>query len=166
MTDVAPELTDSGKLKPEHHAVVDAIVDRMQKRDTEQSGAAKAAARMRTWKEIVAAAVFFIGLFYGGALVFKEFQDKPTMKAVDDRIDSKVAPLAKDVEAVKGKVEEVEKSTDSIKRDVRRVKQVQDLQLDQAAWQGDVLDHLANKRRGPAPRKPDRVREKERELIR
>jgi hypothetical protein len=122
----------------------------------------KAAKRWDAAKVAVGAVLFFASLIGGAAVTFKELQDKPTKKEVHSIAEEHVEPVREEahkVEAVAHDVEEIQEDVDSVKR-------VQDYQIEQAAWQGDVLQHVAEKKRTKPPPKPDSLKRKERELLR
>ena len=139
---------------------IDDLVDALR----EQNERSTVASRVRTTKEVVAAILFLVALVAGAAVTLSELQAKPTMEDMDQAVEEH-------------RRDEVHTQTgvalDSISRDVQtmqertdRMEQVQVYILESLAWQGDVLEHLARKRKGSPPRRPDSLRRMERELIR
>lgn len=124
----------------------------------------RTATRAKNLKEIAVAAFFFASLIAGGALTFKELQDKPTKHEVEQAVEhhatEEMHPATKEV------TQEISTDVESIKKDVETITKVQDYQIEHAAWQGDVLEHVAAKKRGKAPKKPESLKSKERELLR
>lgn len=118
----------------------------------------------RTWRRVLAVkdlflAVVFLGsLLWGAAVIFQRLADKPTQDQVQQKIETRIAPI-----------EEVQKTQakaiTTITTDVKRTKQVQEVLLEQNAYQANVLEHVANKKRGSPPPKPKDLDDKERALM-
>lgn len=150
-------------LTPEFQHLLAALEWRDAQKAADSVSMDKVATRAKSLREIAVAAFFFASLVAGAVLTFKELQDKPTKVEVESAIESHKTTEAHPVtqEATKKLTTDVE----SIKEDVETVKEVQDYQIEQAAWQGDVLEHVAAKKRGPAPQKPESLKVKERKLL-
>ena len=143
-----------------HLAVkLERLIDAMEGRET-ADGVAKIAARAVRVKEAVAAVLFLAALIAGGALTFRELQAKPTQAELRGTIKHHRQNEVHDQTAA------LETQTQQIKTTVERMQQVQGYLIESLAWQGDVLEHVANKRRGKPPAKPNSLKQKERELIR
>ena len=98
-------------------------------------------------------------------MVLGELKAKPSNDQMHHAIELRVKPVegiaAKNAEAVR----RVETDVTKVKDKVERIEDVQGYQLEQSAWEGDVLEHLGSKARGKAPSRPPELKEKERELI-
>jgi hypothetical protein len=156
-----------GTLTPEDHdgltaALLAAIEAKDAQRAADSAILEAAASRAKNLKAIASAVLFFGTLIGGGAITFKELQDKPTKKEVHTIAEEHVEPVR--AEALK--VEDVAGDVEEIREDVETVKSVQDYQIEQSAWQGDVLQHVAEKKRTKPPPKPESLKKKERELLR
>ncbi len=127
---------------------------------------AKAADRAKNLKAIAGAILFFGSIFAGAVLTFQELQDKPTLEDVLKVTETKVAPVREKATEVEAVVSDVAGDVDEIKEDLDRVEQVQEYSLEQSAWQGDVLLHVAERKRTKPPAKPESLKKKERELLR
>lgn len=128
---------------------------------TDQSELTQSAKRSRAWKDIGATVLFFSVLIAGGAVTVKELQDKPTLGEVQEHVENVVKPVREKVQ----EVDVMKADTKSIRKDVGRMKKVQTYQLEQGAWQDDVLEHMVNKTKGKPPEKPPSLRAKVRELL-
>ncbi len=117
------------------------------------------AGRWESLKTIGSAGVFFVALIGGGAVTFQELQDKPTTEQVEHRIEESVAP-------VRALAVGVAEDLGEVKTDLERVKDVQDYSLQNAAWQGEVLDHIAQRKKGKPTAKPETLKDTERDLLR
>jgi len=109
-------------------------------------------------KDAVVAIVFFASLLGAAAVMFQRLAEKPTMREMEEAVETRVAP----VEKVQS---EQAKTITTIESDVNRTKQVQEVVLEQNAYQGKVLEHIANKKRGDPPGKPKELERKETELM-
>lgn len=143
-----------------HLAVkLERLIDAMEQRES-SAGLDRIARNATRVKELIGAALFLAALVAGGALTFRELQAKPTQtelrKAIRDHRQNEVHD----------QTAQLERQTRQIKTTVDRMQQVQGYLIESMAWQGDVLDHLASKRKGRPPRKPASLKAKERELIR
>jgi len=90
--------------------------------------------------------------------MFQRLAEKPTMREMEEAVDVRVSP----VEKVQS---EQAKTITTIESGVKRTKQVQEVVLEQNAYQGKVLEHIANKKRGDPPGKPKELERKETELM-
>lgn len=143
-------------------ASIVAELDRMQMRRASDSAPMRAAARkVEQAKQIGGAVLFFSSLIAGGALTLRELQEKPTAKEVEHTIEEKVRPIREQA----AKVDVLAGDLSGVKSDIGKVKDVQSYQIEQSAWQGDVLQHVAERKKTPPPPKPASLRAKERELI-
>ena len=119
----------------------------------------RTANRVKAARDLVLAITLFGTIVVGSVLTFQELRNKPSTEDVREQIVTTIKP-------VEEQGDENRSDLISIKRSLGRMKKVQSFQLEQAAWQMSVLQHVAEKRKGPAPRKPDELRRLERELIR
>lgn len=142
----------------ETQKLIGSIVDAVR---TDQNALSQSAKRSRALKDIGATVLFFSALIAAGAVTVKELQEKPTLREVQDHVEEVIEPVREKVQ----EVDVMKADTKAIKKDIGRMKQVQDYQLEQSAWQGDVLEHMANKKKGKPPGKPSSLNEKERELL-
>jgi len=157
----------SQTLTPEDHesstmVIIKAMEAREKYKAAETATFDAAANRAKQIKTIAGAVIFFASLIGGAAVTFKELQDKPTDAEVQEAIETTVAPVR--VQAAKA--DENAAVMEEIRGDVERVKSVQDYQIEQSSWQGDVLQHVAEKKRSKPPPKPESLKKKERELLR
>ena len=153
--DLAPEMEDTVT------ALLMAMEHRERQRAADSAVLESAAKKANSLKAIAAAVLFFGSLFAGAVVTFKELQDKPTTKEVHSIAETHVEPVRKEAH----KVEDVAEDVDEIKEDLDRVEKVQDYSLEQSAWQGDVLIHVAERKRTKPPAKPESLKRKERELM-
>ena len=93
------------------------------------------------------------------AIQYRELVSKPSADDVRESVDSAVKPLESAADDLHDRMEKVEGN-------LGRMQRVLEYQVEQSAWQSQVLDHIATKRKGRPPRKPARLLEMERELIR
>jgi hypothetical protein len=141
---------------------VSAILTALERRDAAKSvDVDKVAKGFGNAKTIVQALGLFGVLVSGGVLTFSELQAKPTQEDVVNLIRKETAPIeekANEVESVKSIAAETQK-------DVDRIEQVLEYQIQRDAWRDDVVDHKLARKRGPAPSKPESLRAKERKLL-
>jgi len=149
-------------LSPEESSLVGAITELIEQReknareDSRTNG--KVLRRFVLVKDAVVAIVFFASLLGAAAVMFQRLAEKPTMREMEEAVETRVAP----VEKVQS---EQAKTITTIESDVNRTKQVQEVVLEQNAYQGKVLEHIANKKRGDPPGKPKELERKETELM-
>ena len=103
-----------------------------------------------------------VALIATASLTLFELQAKPSTPRVEEMIDAR----AKDVEVRVENVEKAAADLATVKDDVERIDDVQDYLIEQSAWQGDILEHIAGGNRGRAPAKPESLKRKERDLLR
>ena len=154
-------------LTPEDHealtpAMVQAIAVNKKTESEDSAILAAVAARAKNIRTIVGAALAVIGFIVTGTLAVHELQAKPTTEQVNTAIEAKVAP----VRAEAAKVNAVATDVENIREDVETIERVQDYQIEQSAWQADVLQHVAERKRTAPPPKPPSLKKKERELLR
>jgi hypothetical protein len=154
-------------LTPEDHkalttAMINAIGAQKKSEAEDSAILAAVAARAKNIRTIVGAALAVIGFIVTGTLAIHELQAKPTTEQVDTAIEVKIAP----VRAEAARVNAVATDVENIREDVETIERVQDYQIEQSAWQGDVLQHVAERKRTAPPPKPASLKEKERELLR
>jgi hypothetical protein len=150
--------------------LVSTIVEHMEARDVQNSTewkTAQAAAErgkvVKEWLTLGGSLVAVIGV--ATAYIF-EMDAKPNTEEVQQAIVDAVAPVSAETKALQAETGTMQQNISEIQKDMERVEKIQDFSLDQSVYQGDVLDHIAQRRKGPPPPKPARLREKERELIR
>ena len=149
-------------LTKENEELLEALENRIHSRIKEDSDVwKKASVKTRAIKDFVSLGVFAVTLIAGGGVIYKEFQDKPSKEDVDQTLQ----PLRDDAEAAEKRVEVLEENIGEIKEDVTRVKKVQEYQFENAAWQSEVLDHVAQKKKGKPKKKPESLKKQERDLI-
>jgi hypothetical protein len=152
-----------GTLTPEDHEELIASVDALLRQRAADSVSLEVAAkRADSVKTIVGVVLFFGSMFAGAVLTFQELKAKPTVEEVDHAIDEKIEPVQKKA----NHVEDIEEDVDEIRKDLDRVEEVQDYSIEQSAWQGDVLQHVAERKRTKPPPKPESLKAKERKLLR
>jgi len=103
----------------------------------------------------IVAGVVFVG---AAALQYNELRQKPSADDMRESITNAVAPLRERSSDIDARVGKIESSMGRMQRVLR-------YQVEQSAWQSQVLDHIATRRRGAPPRKPARLLDLERELI-
>lgn len=125
--------------------------------------------RARSVREIVALVVGGISFVAAVTVGIVELQAKPDSPEVQELIREgterhreKTARMDERVNRVEVAVEDVAE----VRRDVERIEDVQGYLFEQSSWQGDILEHIAGGNRGRAPRKPESLKAKERELLR
>ena len=149
-------------LTKESEELLEALETRIHAKIQEDSDVwKKASLKTRTIKDFVGLGVLAVTLIGGGGMVYKEFQDKPSKAEVEKTVE----PLRERAAATEAKVEVLEENIGEIKDDVTRVKKVQEYQFENAAWQSEVLDHVAQKKKGKPKKKPQSLKDKERDLI-
>jgi hypothetical protein len=135
----------------------------MEQRDVTQSDRwAKVATQGRNVRELVGLAVIIVTFIVTGTVFILEVQNKPSV----EQVKSLMAPVRDRADRNEEDINGVKVDLGTMGQDIKRVKQVQGYQLEQSAWQGDVLDHIGQRKRGPAPVKPAILKAKERELLR
>lgn len=124
---------------------------------------AAVAAKAKNIRTIGASIVALVGLVSAGSIAVHELQQKPSREQVQTDIanhnETAAHPLAS------AAIEANAKTTAEIQADVETVKRVQDYQIEQAVWQGSVLQHVAERKRSRPPAKPESLIRKERELL-
>lgn len=113
------------------------------------------------WKDVVMAVSFFGSLCYGAFVVFEEMRDKPTTEDVEMML----IPVQDSVKENRENVIDLKDLMDDLDTKLNRVQKVNDVVLENLTWQAEVLDHVANQRRGKPPAKPDSLKRSERELL-
>ena len=121
------------------------------------------AAKAKNIRTIVASIVALVGLVSAGSIAVHELQQKPSREQVQADIESHNE--ADSHPATSAAIEANAKTTAEIQSDVETVKRVQDYQIEQAVWQGSVLQHVAERKRSRPPAKPESLIRKERELL-
>jgi hypothetical protein len=124
---------------------------------------AAVAAKAKNIRTIVASIVALVGLVSAGSIAVHELQQKPSREQVQADIESHNE--ADSHPATSSAIEANAKTTAEIQSDVETVKRVQDYQIEQAVWQGSVLQHVAERKRSRPPAKPESLIRKERELL-
>lgn len=150
MTTIPPTTQPPDILPP------DLDVDEIVRRVTEALGNSaqatitmeRAAIKAEALKSLVGVAVLVVGLIAGGVATFLELQGKPTTHEMEDMVESKVVPL-------EGSVEKLERGAADVREEVERSRKVQEYLLRQSDWQGRVLVHVAEGKRGDLPAPPD-----------
>jgi len=144
-------------LSPQESSLIAAISDVLEKRDEERREAD--AKNGRVWrrvlavKDIVIAIIFFGSLLGAAAITFQRLADKPTNEQMHKAIE------------IEERGQKREEAITIIKTDVKRSKEVQEVLLEQNAYQARVLEHIANKKRGAPPQKPEELEQKETDLM-
>jgi hypothetical protein len=143
-------------------AILKAIKDHdklVDKNSMTQWGAIK---RVVVAKDVVVAVAFFLSMIGGAFLIFQDLRDKPSLPQVHEAIEHRVKPVDELTKANAESIEQVKEDVGSVKEKIERIESVQDYQLEQSSWEGEVLEHLAGSK---GPRRPDGLKAKERELI-
>jgi len=109
---------------------------------------------LKSVQAIVSFAVTLGALIAAGVLGYQSLADKPTRKEVELQV-SKVQEQTHDLQA----------SLDTQKYQIARVMRVQSFQIEQANWQSEVLDHIAQKQKGPVPPRSPRLKQLRAELL-
>ena len=156
-------------LTPEDHAglttaILEALEAREGMRAEDSAVLAAAAAKAKNIRTIVGAVVALGGLFGAGVLAVQELRDKPTTEQVETAIEVHKEAGAHPAAIVAG--EGLREDVDKIREDVDQIERVQDYQIEHSAWQGDVLQHVAERKRTKPPAKPESLKRKQRELLR
>ncbi len=102
----------------------------------------------RSLREVVVSVAMIGGFLVAGVMGWQSLQEKPTRLEVD----SKIAAGTEERDEMRKTLEKHGKLLDRFGR-------VQGYQIAQARWQGDVLTHIAQKRRGTPPPRPERLRQ-------
>jgi hypothetical protein len=125
--------------------------------------------KARSVREIAALVGGGVALVASITIAAVEVQSKPDSPEVQgliregtERHREKTARMDERVNRVEVAVEDVAE----VRRDVERIEDVQGYLFEQSSWQGDILEHIAGGNRGRAPRKPESLKAKERELLR
>ena len=150
-------------------AVTTAVIDAIRKRDSDASArherekadelnVERAAKRFLSIRDIVIAIGFFAALIGGASVTFAELQDKPSKIEVAASIDAKVGPLVK-------RITPVEKSVQVLTDNVSRMQDLLEMQMQHADWRADVEDCRAQKSCKRAPKEPQSLKDKRRELM-
>lgn len=137
-----------------------------QKRPSEESGAlaiiSKVAAHIKT---VVTVLVGFGSVVALGAITFVELRDKPTREQVSEQISTRIAPVEAQLDAATTDRSKMVRDIDKVRSEVDKLEKVQRLILEQNLWQGEVLQHIANDKRGPVPPEPESLKEAKREVM-
>jgi len=156
-------------LTPEHDSLVSAIVESLDRREArlkEASGSQWGAMKkLIALKDVAVALVFFGSLIGGAFIVFNELKAKPTTDEVKAVIETRIEPVENVAKENAESIKSIEIDTADTKDKVSRIEDVQSYQLEQSAWEGDVLEHLGSKKKGKAPARPPELKTKELELI-
>ena len=158
------------ELTQEHEALLDAFEDRVRAREREQSDAWKQAEKLsrrgRTIKELIALGASVVTVIVIGTVTVLELRAKPTDTEVDAAVEAAVAPVRSAEAKAEKRISDNETKVGQMATDIDRIKRVQDYQLENSAWQSEVLDHVAQKKKGKPSPKPEALKRKERQLIR
>jgi hypothetical protein len=153
------------ELSPQEKSLVAVVVEAAKQREVERSDQwaklENIARRGRTIKELVVVVIAITTLVGTGAVFVSEIRDKPTL----EQVESLMAPVQDQINGNTQDVDAVRLDLGSITSDLKRVKQIQDYQLEQSAWQGEVVDHIGQRKAGKPPKKPATLKAKERDLI-
>ena len=156
-------------LTDENELLLTTFVERMDAREIKKSAAWAEAhetvERGKILKEGFSVVISLVVVVGVGTTYIYETSAKPTTEQVQEAIVEAVAPVSAETKALAVESHNMRDDISAIQGDMARVKKIQDFSLDQSVHMGDVLDHIAQKKKGPAPAKPQRLREKERELI-
>ncbi|MCK5495090.1 MAG: hypothetical protein KAI80_01665 [Hyphomicrobiaceae bacterium] len=155
-------------LTPEDHEALTASLATALKaaRESEAEDSAilaAVAAKAKNIRTIVASTVALVGFVSAGTLAVHELQQKPSREQVQTDIENHNEAAAHPVASAA--IEANAKTAAEIQADVETVKRVQDYQIEQAVWQGSVLQHVAERKRSRPPAKPESLIRKERELL-
>jgi len=118
--------------------------------------------RLREWGSLIQAVVFLTALGGGMFLVYFEI---PNRDEVHETIEERVVPIEEFSKNNAKTIQKIDDDVEEIQRDVKRAKDVQEVVLEQNAYQGKVLEHVANKKRGKPPSKPEGLEAKESDLM-
>lgn len=144
----------------EHRAIARAVAEEMRLGQPEGL-----AGKARDWRAILGASVLALGLIGGAITTFVELDAKPTKEWVDTRVDEKLAPVKASTVATEVKASEAAKTAAEAAREVEKALKRDQYMLQQMTWQGDVIEHLASKKRGKPTPKPSTLRDLEIDLI-
>jgi len=97
---------------------------------------------------IISFAVTVCALIAAGVLGYQSLAEKPTRQEVDVQMSQ-----------VRAETTAMQDTLDKQGRQIERVMRVQDFQIEQSNWQGEVLDHIAQKQKSPVPSRPPRLNE-------
>lgn len=157
------------ELTPSESSLVTAFVGAMEARDAkakeDSNSEIRLVKKLIRLKDIGIAILFFGSLIAAGVVTFGELADKPTVEQMQEAVEVRVAPVEEAVEVNAKSVKQIEHDVADIATDVARTKDVQQVVLEQGAHQSEVLDHIASKRQGKPPAKPESLKRAERGLI-
>lgn len=150
-------------------AIKSAVTDAIQKRDRDASAEhesaraqelsmERAAKKLLSIRDIVMAIGFFAALIGGVTLAFTQLQEKPSRAQMTTAISAKVEPLEQ-------RVEPVERSVKVLTANVERMQKLQEMQMQHAEWRADVADCRARASCKRAPKEPQTLKDKRRELM-
>jgi len=125
--------------------------------------------KARSVREIAALVGGGVALVASITIAAVEVQSKPNSPEVESMIREGSEMDREKAAIVEDRVNRVEVAVEdfsAVKKDVERIEDVQGYLIDASAWQGDILEHIAGGNRGRAPRKPETLKAKERELLR
>jgi len=149
-----------------HITVSSKAPDAPKKRKPEDSGplayAAKVTAHIKT---LVTVLVGFASVVALGAITFVELRNKPTKDQVSDQISRRVEPVQLRLDEGTSARRKMSSDIKRVRSDVDKLERVQRLILEQGMWHGEVLQHIADDRKGPTPPEPESLKEAKREVM-
>jgi hypothetical protein len=125
--------------------------------------------KARSVREIAALVGGAVALVATATITLFELQIKPGSPEVEEMIREGTERHREKTARVEERVNLVELATEdlaTVKKDVEKIENVQDYLIQQSSWQGEILEHIAGGNRGRVPKKPETLKEKERELLR
>ena len=149
----------------------------MTKEDTDKIAASVIAAldlegvgrKARSVREITALIGGAVALVASVTIAAVEIQAKPDSPEVQELIREGTERDREKTARIDERVNRVEVAVEDfseVRKDVQRIEDVQGYLIEQSAWQGDILEHIAGGNRGRVPKKPETLKAKERELLR
>jgi hypothetical protein len=160
-------------LTPEQDSLVSAIIAKFDERDSqrEEAQTESSGSQWSAIKKLVAIKdiVLFVGLLgsllYGAFVVLGELNAKPSNADMTKAIEVRVKPIEDIATKNADSIEQIESDMTKVKTKVDRIDQVQEVVLEQNSYQSKVLEHVANKKRGKPPAKPEGLETKETALM-
>lgn len=150
-------------------AIKSAVVDAIDTRDRENSkreqqakaqelSVERAAKKFLSIRDIVLTIGFFVTLIGGATLAVTQLQEKPSKIEVAAAIEAKVSPLEQ-------RVEPMEETVKALGSNMERMQKLQEITMQHAEWRADVADCRARKSCTRAPKEPQSLKDKRRDLM-
>ena len=163
----------SNNLTPSQDSLVSAIAEVLESRDLARiaKSAEDSKSDLKLFKgivrvkDIVMALVFFGSLLYGAFVTFDKLESKPDLPTVTKAIEDRIIPIRDVSKQNQDAIGDLKADVEVIDKMVDRQGDVLDYVMESQSWQGEVLEHVANKQHGKAPKRPQSLKIKEQELM-